>query len=695
MKIILLCILAVGMIGLMVPSAFAEQIKNDFFKFQVEVPDEWTTKDIWIHLDGSWEVRGTGNVPSLEISSPDKQVRMIVTDNVGGLSHSGNTVHSFCDNNLEGDVYCDSFTIVESKKCPRNIDGCYHEVNLPYKIPDSPEVKTLKIIHWEIIRQYNPNTLSNFANTVFFVYDANEFEHFDHKSIMFNFKPYSEKPKPVSGKLSSYLPSQYDIGSVYETNVWERELYQSSGFERKGLTSGDLPTPKETSKIQFTASSGYMINFLNVWLMEFNSLESTKNYFNTIQNFMPMRNTFDITGNYAFNEGGFDCKKITLRYDPAYANEIMCHADKYLFYLQEQCRPGCDGLNPAYKSIINKMSTIDSISVLAEQSAIQDKIESEAKSESLKQEQENKDKIFGIPKSIEKNTVLGWSDNIYVKKLNLHESSNSNLIEIALEEKNFTKQTQEPTTGFILWDSEKREFQHVFSEIVTGVNKDTFMPIMEKDPNFPFDVDCSPYMGSKRVIQPGLSLETKFCFQIPKDSDHFILTEYASLNNWSTYTIATFDKDDASNSSPLAAFSQPAQTSTPTQESSSEGGGCLIATAAFGSEMAPQVQFLREIRDNTVMSTESGTTFMTGFNQFYYSFSPQIADYERENPVFKEAVKVTLTPLLTSLTLLNYVEIDSEEEMLGYGIGTILLNVGMYFVAPAVLIVSLKKRLFL
>ena len=56
-----------------------------------------------------------------------------------------------------------------------------------------------------------------------------------------------------------------------------------------------------------------------------------------------------------------------------------------------------------------------------------------------------------------------------------------------------------------------------------------------------------------------------------------------------------------------------------------EGGGCLIATAAFGSEMAPQVQFLREIRDNTVMNTQSGTTFMTGFNQFYYSFSPYVA----------------------------------------------------------------------
>jgi len=122
------------------------------------------------------------------------------------------------------------------------------------------------------------------------------------------------------------------------------------------------------------------------------------------------------------------------------------------------------------------------------------------------------------------------------------------------------------------------------------------------------------------------------------------------------------------------------------------GGGCLIATAAFGSEMAPQVQFLREIRDNTVLQTQSGSTFMTGFNQFYYSFSPAVADYERENSAFKETVKIAITPMLTSLAILNYVDIDSEEEMLGYGIGIILLNIGMYFIAPAVIIFKIRKR---
>ena len=120
-------------------------------------------------------------------------------------------------------------------------------------------------------------------------------------------------------------------------------------------------------------------------------------------------------------------------------------------------------------------------------------------------------------------------------------------------------------------------------------------------------------------------------------------------------------------------------------------GGCLIATAAFGSELSPQVQQLREIRDNVVMQTKTGLAFMTGFNQIYYSFSPTIADWERENSVFREIVKITITPMLSSLSILNYVNIDSEEEMLGYGISVILLNIGTYIGIPVFAILQTKK----
>lgn len=120
------------------------------------------------------------------------------------------------------------------------------------------------------------------------------------------------------------------------------------------------------------------------------------------------------------------------------------------------------------------------------------------------------------------------------------------------------------------------------------------------------------------------------------------------------------------------------------------GGGCLIATATYGSELSSQVQMLRETRDNTVLRTQSGAAFMIAFNQFYYSFAPTVADWERQNPIFKEIVKVAITPLITTLSILNYIGIDSETEMLGYGIGLILLNVGIYFAAPVFVITKFK-----
>jgi len=121
----------------------------------------------------------------------------------------------------------------------------------------------------------------------------------------------------------------------------------------------------------------------------------------------------------------------------------------------------------------------------------------------------------------------------------------------------------------------------------------------------------------------------------------------------------------------------------------SEGGGCLIATATYGSEMAPQVQFLREIRDNQLMSTQSGVSFMGGFNQLYYSFSPYIADLERESPAFKELVKIGITPLLSTLSVMSYAE--TELEVTSYGIGVILMNLGMYVGLPAIVIFKTRK----
>jgi hypothetical protein len=126
------------------------------------------------------------------------------------------------------------------------------------------------------------------------------------------------------------------------------------------------------------------------------------------------------------------------------------------------------------------------------------------------------------------------------------------------------------------------------------------------------------------------------------------------------------------------------------EQSTEEGGGCLIATATYGSELTPQVQMLREIRDNQLLNTESGSAFMGTFNDVYYSFSPTIADMEREHPMFKEAVKFAITPMISTLSLMENAE--TESEVLSIGISVIVLNLAMYLGIPAIVVIGIRKR---
>ena len=63
---------------------------------------------------------------------------------------------------------------------------------------------------------------------------------------------------------------------------------------------------------------------------------------------------------------------------------------------------------------------------------------------------------------------------------------------------------------------------------------------------------------------------------------------------------------------------------------------------------------------------------------------------ERESPIFKEIVKVGLTPMISSLSLIE--NANSESEVLGIGLSVIMLNLAMYLGVPAVVIVGIRKR---
>jgi len=92
----------------------------------------------------------------------------------------------------------------------------------------------------------------------------------------------------------------------------------------------------------------------------------------------------------------------------------------------------------------------------------------------------------------------------------------------------------------------------------------------------------------------------------------------------------------------------PTTTTTPsaTPTSTPAPSGCLIATATYGSELSPEVQFLRGFRDRQVLSTFAGSGFMKAFNAWYYSFSPGVASFIADNPMARAAMKVLLYPLV-------------------------------------------------
>ena len=228
---------------------------------------------------------------------------------------------------------------------------------------------------------------------------------------------------------------------------------------------------------------------------------------------------------------------------------------------------------------------------------------------------------------------------------------------------------------------------NVFGVVLVFLDKDVYeIPTPEKPLTIFIDSPGKVTISvSNGEIATVLGETTSGEFIIYHDDYNFIEGTMLIANHINDYTlkewtdVSTFSKNGSTESAKET-----------TSVKTGNGGGCLIATAAYGSELAPQVQLLREIRDNQLLNTESGTAFMSGFNELYYSFSPIIADYERENPLFKEAVKLGLTPMLSSLAIME--NADSESEVLGLGLSVIALNLGMYIGLPAIVVIGIRKK---
>ena len=233
--------------------------------------------------------------------------------------------------------------------------------------------------------------------------------------------------------------------------------------------------------------------------------------------------------------------------------------------------------------------------------------------------------------------------------------------------------------NLVLYDSESRIYESVSS-----------FQLSDQQDIDSFAVSCDFYIYYQ--IQAGVPTPVRdVCFLVPQDrslSYGILLAEsnYEWCDNSNPYL-----KQDC-RTQPIGKISLTSMEVEEVASSDPTPSGCLIATATYGSELTDEVQNLREIR-NKMYETETGGELMKSVNEFYYSFSPTVSDWERENPILRESVKLLITPAMISFTVLDHESISSDQDLINYVVSITFLNIGMYFVAPAVLIMKVRKRI--
>lgn len=124
-------------------------------------------------------------------------------------------------------------------------------------------------------------------------------------------------------------------------------------------------------------------------------------------------------------------------------------------------------------------------------------------------------------------------------------------------------------------------------------------------------------------------------------------------------------------------------------------GACIVATATYGSELTPEVQFLRSFRDNTVRGTFAGENFMFAFNLWYYSFSPPVADFIKASGPVRTLARIVLYPLIGILHLSSaaYVLFASAPELAVFVSGAVASHlIGTVYFAPVLTPFLLGRR---
>ena len=122
---------------------------------------------------------------------------------------------------------------------------------------------------------------------------------------------------------------------------------------------------------------------------------------------------------------------------------------------------------------------------------------------------------------------------------------------------------------------------------------------------------------------------------------------------------------------------------------------CIIASAAHESELAPDLQFLRELRDETILRSFAGKHFMKAFDEFYYSFSPRAAEILEKASFLRSLARILISPLIASLRIaaaaVTPLSSNSESTNVLFGMIASALTGTIYF-SPILILSKIALR---
>jgi hypothetical protein len=124
---------------------------------------------------------------------------------------------------------------------------------------------------------------------------------------------------------------------------------------------------------------------------------------------------------------------------------------------------------------------------------------------------------------------------------------------------------------------------------------------------------------------------------------------------------------------------------------------CIIATATYGSALAPEVVYMRHVRDNMIASNEVGRTIVNGWNTFYYSWSTPLALWIASSDALQSTFRVLLLPLvaIVHLTAFIYAAIATINLALASVIAfstAAILSVASYIIAPVLTLRTIYRK---